>query len=70
MKLSTDFTRKEGQDQMSTTLTKNEDEEIEKAQTKVNKVTLNEYKAERLYQLKKFIKARLNIPEHFKGETL
>lgn len=55
---------------MSTTLTKNEEEEIEKAQTKVNKVTLNEYKAERLYQLKKFIKAQLNIPEHFKGETL
>lgn len=69
MKLSTDITRKEGHEQLSMT-PKHEEEELEKPSSRVNKVTINDYKSERLYQLKQYIKAQLDIPDHYKGETL
>jgi len=51
MKLSTDIMRKDCHEQLSMT-TKNEEEETEKPSSKVSKVTINDYKAERLNQLK------------------
>jgi len=67
MKLSTDITKKEGQEHLSMTPI-NEEEEAEKCTTKVNKAS--DDKTERLNQLKQFLKAQLNIPEQTKGESL
>lgn len=66
MKVSTDITKKEGHEQLPLT-PNNEEEEMDKY-TKVNKVC--EEKTERLNQLKQYLKAQLNIPEHTKGESL
>lgn len=66
MKLSTDITKKEGQEHLSMTPI-NEEEEVEKC-PKVNKPS--DDKTERLNQLKQFLKAQLNIPEQTKGESL
>lgn len=66
MKLSTDITKREGQEHLPTT-PKNEEEELDKS-TKTAKIA--DDKAERLNQLKQFLKAQLNISEHTKGEAL
>lgn len=66
MKLSTDITKKEGQEHLSMS-PKNEEEELEKP-AKVIKAS--DDKTERLNQLKQFLKAQLNIPEQTKGESL
>lgn len=65
MKVSTDITKKESNELLSST-PNNHEEELEKS-TKVNKVA--EEKTERLNQLKQYLRVQLNIPDQTRGES-
>lgn len=65
MKVSTDITKKESNEHLSST-PNNHEEELEKS-AKVNKVA--EEKTERLNQLKQYLRVQLNIPDQTRGES-
>lgn len=65
MKVSTDITKKESNEQLSST-PNNQEEELEKSM-KANKVS--DEKTERLNQLKQYLRVQLNIPDQTRGES-